>query len=834
MFKFPFGKSIKTELIVLMFGLTAVSIGVVGFLGVRGLLDSGQKAETITAESTEQRAEELLVQTTAATAEKNSLLLTSVQNEASTVATYTEQVFNNPSSFSSAWRFDDHVFRKPTGQWWNNPDELPNILLGNFITTPSASLKKEIELLHNLDFLAPQVLENHPNAVALYFIGALGESFYYPNIDLGSIIPPDLNPATLDFYTVATPEVNPDRTVQWTKVYDDPAGNGLTITASSPVYAPKDNFRGVMSIDVTLNNVAKSIEDYSPIESSYAFLIDNDGRAIALPVQGYKDILGRDAKKGEFGADLSKVSGDFGAVLKEMRGGKQGFAQVKASDTGLYVAYAPVADTPFSLAIVAKEGVLLKVVGDLQAQVARSTQQVLYFQILPIAAILLLLVWVLGFMYIRYLTAPIIALTAKTNTIMQGPQASLPEELDVKTSDNEVGKLAGAFNKMINELAASYKALERKVQELGDAKAKDDAILNGIGDGLVVTDASGEILLMNQIAAKLMGFEAGHQAGQKVTDRDLYDEGGKVIPAEQRPMMVALAKGEKVNRYALTKPQGDDKIMLNISASSVKENGQIIGAIEIIRDVTKEKEVDRMKSEFISVASHQLRTPLSAIKWFSGMLKRGDAGELQKEQAEFVENISGSTDRMIEIVDVLLNISRLEAGRIMVEPVPTDLRELVLGVVDGLKDRITEKKQHLEVEVEEGLPKINLDAGLVTQVYRNLLTNAYKYTPEGGHVTVTVKREGDHVISQVADTGYGVPEAEQEKMFKKFFRGTNVTKVETDGTGLGMYMTKAIVESSGGKIWFHSEEDHGTSFWFTLPLTGMKASENEEVPPDQD
>lgn len=827
MIRFSFAKSIKTELIVLMFGLTAFSIGVVGFLAVRALNDSGHKAENITSKATEERAQEQLAQTAAATAEKNALLFRASQDEAKTVAVYLEEVFKNPDNFTTAWDFDDHVFKKPSGQWWNSSNELPNILLGNFIKTPSPELKKEIELLHNLDFLGPEVLKNHASAIALYYIGALGESFYYPNVDLGSVIPPDLNPTVLDFYTIATPKANPKRETKWTKVYDDPVGNGLTITASHPVYAPKSKFRGVMSIDVTLNEIAKNIEDYSPIESSYAFLIDSDGRAVALPAQGYRDVLGREPKKGEFGADLQKVGGDFGAVLKAMRTGKNGFSKVTSGNSRLFVAYAPITETNFSLAIVAKEDVMLKVVGDLQDQVAKSRQQVLYLQILPATVLILAIVWVAGFMYIRYLTAPIIALTAKTNSIMQddGPPTG---ELDVKTSDNEVGALAGAFNKMISELAASYKALQLKVKELGDAKAKDDAILNSIGEGLIVTDPNGEILLMNQIAAILMGFDpAGPNGGQKITERDLYDESGQKIEQKDMPLALALSSGEKVSRYAMTRAGGEDNTMLNITASPVKDNDQTIGAIAIIRDVTKEREVERMKSEFISISSHQLRTPLSAIKWFSEMLKRGDAGKLEGQQAEFVDTISNSTDRMIEIVDALLNISRLESGRIRVEPKPVDLKQLVTVIVDDLRPKMEERKLRFKVDIEDGLPQINLDPGLVGQVYRNMFSNAMKYTPNGGTVTFSVKKENDHILTQVTDTGYGVPEDEKKKMFAKFFRGTNITKVETDGTGLGMYMSKLIVESSGGKIWFESIEGKGTSFWFTLPLTGMQAKEGE-------
>jgi signal transduction histidine kinase/HAMP domain-containing protein len=389
--------------------------------------------------------------------------------------------------------------------------------------------------------------------------------------------------------------------------------------------------------------------------------------------------------------------------------------------------------------------------------------------------------------------------------------------------------IAQALSRSLNKLKTEVRYIangdfSRRVQ----IDSKDEVAQ--VGMAFIAMDEKMNILLINTQAIQLLGLTDPDQLiGTPVKDSvHLLTDKLKPIAEPDMPFVAALHDMQPFRQvYSYKKREGSAVLKIDVGASPVVVHNKIAGAIMNMRDVTKEKEVDRMKTEFISLASHQLRTPLSAIKWFSEMLESGDAGELKPDQAEFVHNITDSTERMIALVNALLNISRIESGRIMIDPKPTDLRELVAGIVNDLKAKTEGKKQTLIISVHEDLPKISVDPRLIGQVYLNLLTNAIKYTPKGGEVSVFISRKDDMVISQVTDNGYGIPEEQQDRVFQKFFRASNAVKVETDGTGLGLYLIKAVIESSGGKIWFKSEEGKGTTFWFSIPLSGMKAKEGE-------
>jgi PAS domain S-box-containing protein len=380
------------------------------------------------------------------------------------------------------------------------------------------------------------------------------------------------------------------------------------------------------------------------------------------------------------------------------------------------------------------------------------------------------------------------------------------------------------------QLEETKKEMSRLMQELNSEKeiiihekAKDDAILSGIGEGIVVVDKDSRIIYMNNAAENMIGWKMSEMIGQlyyKVWN--VQDDQGNVV---SREIYSALATGKVItattNYFYVRKDK--TKFPVAITISPVILEGKTVGVINVFRDITREKEIDRAKTEFVSLASHQLRTPLSSINWYTEMLLDGDAGTITGEQREYLEEIHSGNKRMIGLVNALLNVSRIEMGVFMVEPEPASITEIAGAVISDLTTLFVEKKIAFSTSFEPNLPIVNVDTKLLNIIFQNLLSNAIKYTPVGGMVTVSIKKEEEKfIVIKVSDTGCGIPLNQHSKIFTKLFRADNVIPMDTEGTGLGLYIVKSILDHSGATINFVSEEHKGTTFTIKLPLTGMK------------
>lgn len=349
-------------------------------------------------------------------------------------------------------------------------------------------------------------------------------------------------------------------------------------------------------------------------------------------------------------------------------------------------------------------------------------------------------------------------------------------------------------------------------------KLQSDVLFSSIGDGAILTDQTGHIQKVNDRTLELLGFERSEVIGRWFPEIIVArDAKGRRLEPLKRAITRAFMTGKSISHNTNYERKDGSLLPVGVTVAPLITNGDPVGAIEVFRDITLEVEVDRMKSEFISLASHQLRTPLSAIKTYAHMLVGGYGGELSQKQAGFLDIIINSADRMNELIDTLLDITRLEAGQVTPELKETELAAVVSEL---MTEFFPVSERHNITFIERIAPiTIMTDPLLLHEVFANLVSNAIKYTPDNGTITITLEKRKKDCLFKVADNGFGIPTDSQNLIFTKFFRAANISSSKASGTGLGLYMAKEIVKILGGKIWFTSQENKGSTFYVSLPLT---------------
>ncbi len=386
--------------------------------------------------------------------------------------------------------------------------------------------------------------------------------------------------------------------------------------------------------------------------------------------------------------------------------------------------------------------------------------------------------------------------------------------------------------------------------KVGLARVKEEAILLSVGDGIFATDEGGHITLMNKTAEKLLGQKSKEVVGKNFFDVILIEnEKGETVPLEKRPESMALTSGTTTTTTAHTTAepayyyvrQDKTKFPVAMTVTPVILDGKIIGAMTVIRDITHEKEIDKAKSEFVSLASHQLKTPPTAIKLLTERMLSGKTGELTEKQKEYLNDIRSENQRSIELVSALLDVSRIEMGAFIVQSGEKNICTVVHGVLYELQSAFDKKRLKLEEVYPEGNTVVSIDEPLFRMVISNLVMNAMNYTDDGGTIRVECRKvdkkealgekflEDSSFVVIISDTGCGIPKQQQDRLFTKFFRADNAREKHSDGTGLGLYIVKSILDNSGGSIWFTSEVNKGSTFYVAIPMTGMKAKEHAMI-----
>lgn len=386
----------------------------------------------------------------------------------------------------------------------------------------------------------------------------------------------------------------------------------------------------------------------------------------------------------------------------------------------------------------------------------------------------------------------------------------------VDGSQDEIGAVAGAFNDMAEKVQNSIVQLNETVVKRTEERSTLESIMSGMGEGLVVVDNQGNLTYLNTAAEKLLGIKATELLGQPI-EIFCHAVSTRVLePKNWEDILCSAFKqpGEHAKLLFILQLPKRHEIEADFFTVGGPDQRSGIGAI--LRDITKEREVDRMKTEFISVASHELRTPMTVVYGFAELLLTSKV--TLEEQRQWLERIYKESQRLTNIVDDLLNVSRIESGRLSLKLEAISIQPVVSQVIEQFN---TTRKSHVfRMDIPENFPRLWADTDRLTQVLYNLLDNAVKYSPKGGPVIISAHMEKDNnqAILAVADKGLGIPPEEIPKLFTRFHR---IHRPETEGirgTGLGLSIVKSLVEMMEGKVWVESVVNQGSTFYIALPL----------------
>jgi two-component system, sensor histidine kinase and response regulator len=389
--------------------------------------------------------------------------------------------------------------------------------------------------------------------------------------------------------------------------------------------------------------------------------------------------------------------------------------------------------------------------------------------------------------------------------------------------DTSIAPILGEDNKPERYISVRILITDKKnrEQQLEETKAKDEAILASIGDGIVASDIEGNVLLINNKAQELLGCQGVEVIGKPLIKVfNIKDKNGQDVPLDQRPLQRAIKTRKPFSPtkpYYVTQKDGTT-FPVAITVAPIMIGYKFIGTIDVFRDITREQNIEKAKDEFISIASHQLRTPATAVKQYVGMLLADFAGEPSDEQRNLLQAAYDSNERQIHIVDDLLKVARVDSGQIKLKKQPTDIIAMIQTIVNDQYKQAKEKDQTITFQHPSSEIVLEIDADHIHMVLENILENAIKYTPVKKSITIKVTKNKRSLSINVTDEGIGMRSEDIDKIFEKFTRLEGRKAMTADGSGLGLYWADRIVRLHNGRIDVKTSKGSGSTFTVYLPM----------------
>jgi PAS domain S-box-containing protein len=360
-------------------------------------------------------------------------------------------------------------------------------------------------------------------------------------------------------------------------------------------------------------------------------------------------------------------------------------------------------------------------------------------------------------------------------------------------------------------------ALVESRATLQEFRAGTEAMLNSLGEGLIVTDGHGEITTVNSYALSALGFEEHELLGKWLPKTVIsVDQYARVLDQMDRPIIRALSTGQTVSGYSHYLTKNNYVMPVHITVSPIIVDDVPTGAVEVFRDLTKEQQLDFAKDEFVSLASHQLRTPATGVKSILAMLAAGDFGDLTPTQQIYINKAISRNDQQLQIIEDLLTVALVDAGKMELDPEYIDLAALVREAAQEQQPTFAAKNQRLIVQ-SPLRARLIADSGKLRMVIDNLLTNASKYSGRDAAIEATLTMDADRAQLAVHDEGVGISSRDLPNLFGKFTRLPNELSQSAGGSGLGLFLSKSIIDLHHGSLTVNSKQGVGSTFTISLP-----------------
>lgn len=443
---------------------------------------------------------------------------------------------------------------------------------------------------------------------------------------------------------------------------------------------------------------------------------------------------------------------------------------------------------------------------------------------LLVISITFVMAFIIAIAFSYTITKPIDNLILGTQLVAAG---ELDRQID-KFTDDEIGRLVDAFNDMNVNLKSTIEQKTKYSEAATLEKNKAELIIQSMGDGVIVTDKDQKIVLFNQGAEKIFETDAKKVLGKHILHyAKLFGLEKEILDKISDP---DFGKKKKDSMNFEIKIMQPTHTVLKVDIAPLRnEKGKVSGTVMVWHDITQQKEIENMKTEFVSMVSHELRTPLTSIKGYAALLNDPKLGDVTEKQGRAVEIINKESDRLTFLINDILDLSKLEAGKIKLNLEEVNIEDCIDNCA-ALED-VKQKNINFKKRVPKDMPKILADKGKITQVFTNLISNSVKFTKPEGNISIFIhNRKKDNFITiKVKDTGIGIAKKHIPNLFDKFYQVESHLRRNVGGTGLGLPIVKEIITLHNGDISVESKLNQGTTISFTLPKnTGEKSEEEKQ------